>query len=74
MVWSHHKNARKQTGEENTELGTRTEAKTHEAVHHMERLCYVQHMDISWKDMTDKATNRSDWSSWIALCALYGMD
>ena len=27
----------------------------------------VQHMDISWEDMVDKATNRSEHGSWIAL-------
>lgn len=32
----------------------------------------IQHMDISREDTVwfgDKATNRNEWKSWIALCA-----
>jgi len=57
-----------------TQLGKR-EIKTWMPANNMEKdiiMRDIQHMDISREDTVwfgDKATNRNEWKSWIALCA-----
>lgn len=60
------------------ELGTGREVEVWmSAAHIMERHHYVmtnvEHMDISCEDVVEKATNRNECRTWIAVRALHGV-